>query len=125
MDKVKCNICGAPREVTYTEQDRETGKLKTIKHTVDCMGHSGINPAFWNKAHDQTSGGIRTVGFEAFEKLRAQQAKERPHVEKNKEGLENLGKRKEKKPKKWRPRKDNFERGGKKRVLPNRKRKGR
>ena len=125
MDKITCNICGAPRVVAYQEQDKESGKIRTMHHTVDCMGHHGVHPKYWNKATEQSSGGVRTVGFQAFEKLREQQAKERPHVEKNEERIEDIGKRKEKKRKTWKPRKDNFEGGGKKRVLPNRKRKGR
>ena len=125
MDKIKCNICGYPSVVTYQEQDKESGKIRDMHHTVDCMGHIGVHPSFWNKAYEQSTGGIRTVGFEAFEKLRAQQAKDRPYVEKNEERIENLGKRKEKKRKTWKPRKDDSERGGKKRVFPNRKRKNR
>jgi hypothetical protein len=125
MNKTKCNICGYPDVVTYTEFDAESGKVKVHSHTVDCPGHPGIHPSLWNRAGGNTSGGIRSVSYEDYEKFYAILEKERPHVEKNKEGIEDLGKRKEKKRKKPKPRKNYYQGDRKKRVFQDRKRKSR
>lgn len=125
MEKIVCNICGCPREVTYQEQDHETGKVRIARHTVDCGGHIGIHPSLWNKAGGNSSGGVRSLGYSEYEKYYQQLAKERPHVEKNETRIEDLGKRKEKKRKERKPRKDNFKGHGKKRVFPVRSRKTR
>ena len=47
--KRKCNICGYPGRVTYTEIDRESGKRVTESHEVPCLGHDGIFPHLWNQ----------------------------------------------------------------------------
>lgn len=50
----KCNICSAPREVTYQEKDEETGKIETKIHTVQCNGHVGVPAYLWNLHPDYT-----------------------------------------------------------------------
>lgn len=122
MNKTKCNICGYPDVVTYKEYDRDSGKTKEVRHTVDCPGHIGIHPALWNRSGGGSSGGFRNVGYEDYEKLRAHQAKDRPNVETNGTGIEDLRLRKEKKRKKPKPRKNYHQKQGTKRVFQNRER---
>ena len=44
----KCNICGCPRLVEFTEIDKETGKTETKSHFIPCLGHPYIKPHLWN-----------------------------------------------------------------------------
>jgi hypothetical protein len=46
-----CNICGCPREVTFAEQDKDTGKTVTRTHIVECGSHQGIPTYLWNKVN--------------------------------------------------------------------------
>jgi len=125
MNKTKCNICGYPAEVTYTEQDHETGKTRICRHTVDCPGHIGIHPALWNRAGGNSSGGVRSISYDEFEKYYTTLAKERPHVEKDRTGIEDFGLRKDKKRKKPKPRNYRNQKQGEKRVFSNRQRQSR
>jgi hypothetical protein len=52
---MKCNICGYPTKITYQEQDPDTGKIKTRQRTVECSGHYGIHPLFWNMHPDHAA----------------------------------------------------------------------
>jgi hypothetical protein len=63
--ELKCNICGYPDTVSYTEIDQETGKKKTLSHTVQCLGHSGVHAYHWNKAPGGGSN-IRSLGYDDY-----------------------------------------------------------
>lgn len=122
MNKTICNICGCPREVTFKEQDHETGKIREGRHTVECGGHQGIHPALWNKSGGNSTGGVRSLGYSDYETFYQKLAKERPSVPRqNQEGIEDIGKRKEAKRQERRARKNRAQSPWKKRVFPIRK----
>jgi len=52
--EIICNICGFPGKITYKEEDRDTGKVKTTTHEVKCLGHEGIHPSMWNRHPEYT-----------------------------------------------------------------------
>ena len=95
MNTVKCNICGCPRVVSYNEYDAETGHIRVQHHTVECLGHLGVHPQFWNRAKPNSTGQVRSLGYEDYQKLFKAYAKDRPNVEKKTEGIEDLRVRQE------------------------------
>lgn len=66
-DEEKCNICGYPKLIPYTEIDPETGKQTTEYHEVKCLGHVGVKSEYWNKAAGHTMGRVRTLGYSDFQ----------------------------------------------------------
>lgn len=57
-----CSICGYPAWITYKTVNEE-GKKVEERVEVDCLGHEGIHPAFWNKSAD----------YNKYQMLRAKQ----------------------------------------------------
>lgn len=76
INKLRCNICGLPEKVTYQEHDAETGTYKKVTHGVDCLGHEGVLPYLWNRAAGNTSCGIRSLGFDEYQKPQKKGKKE-------------------------------------------------
>jgi len=68
MNKQKCNICGYPAIVNYVETDKDTGKVVVKSHEVQCLGHEGVHPAYWNRAAGGGSNGMRSLGYEDYQK---------------------------------------------------------
>jgi len=82
--RITCNLCGGPREVTFTEEDSSTGKIVQKKHIVPCLGHPHIHPSLWNGStaaiNPESQAFIRVVTFDDYKKTevkrRAKQAAE-------------------------------------------------
>ena len=68
-EKIRCNICDAPKTVTYTEYDAKTGKSSVCTHVVGCVGHEGVLPHLWNKYIGDSTGKMRSLGYDDFQKL--------------------------------------------------------
>jgi hypothetical protein len=61
--KDQCNICGYPDYVSYQEKNEDTGKIETLTHIVECLGHEDVHPSLWNKSKD----------YDKYQKFMAQQ----------------------------------------------------
>jgi hypothetical protein len=86
-NNTKCNICGYPDVVHYLEADEETGKQVRKSHIVQCLGHIGVHPVFWNRAHGSQIPGMRSLGYQDFSKklTTKQEGKKNAQLQRKKE----------------------------------------